>query len=103
MKRNQLGSKKAKNLVYIHSTLCFISRKDPRYEEGPFKIWDKYTYDAICVDEERQLEGFVKIPPITIDKEKPILESDDYLESMLTEDLSDNNDMEDETGLADVA
>eukprot|EP00253_Pinus_taeda_P003416 PITA_03416 len=37
VKRNRLGSKKAENLVYIHSTLRLISRKDPGYKEGPFK------------------------------------------------------------------
>jgi len=58
-----LGSKKAKNLVYIHSTLRLISQKNQRYKEGPFKRWDQYTNDATCVDEEIQPNGFVESFP----------------------------------------
>ena len=88
MKRNRLGSKKAENLVYIHSTLRLISRKDPGYKEGPFKRWDQYTNDVVCVDEEIELDGLVEIPPVAIDEEPP-LDSHTYLESLLTKDLLD--------------
>jgi hypothetical protein len=37
---------------------------------------------------------------LTVDEEKL---SDDYLASLLTEDLSDDNDVGDATGLADMA
>ena len=94
MKRNRLGSKKAENLVYIHSTLRLISRKDPGYKEGPFKRWDQYTDDAICVDEEIQPNGLVELPLVTIDEHEPQLESDSYLESLLIEDLSDADDID---------
>ena len=96
MKRNRLGSKKAENLVYIHSTLRLISRKDPRYKEGPFKRWDQYIDDATCVDEEIQPDGLVELPIVTADEFDPQLESDSYLESLLTEDLSDVDDIDPE-------
>ena len=102
MKRNRLGSKKAENLVYIHSTLHLISRKDPGYKEGPFKRWDQLVDDATCVDEEIQPDGLVEIPSIVMDVEEPPLESDDYLESLLAEDLDDDSDAIDAVVLDDV-
>jgi len=103
VKRNRLGSKKAENLVYIHSTLRLISRKDPGYKEGPFKRWDQYNDDATCVDEEMQPDGLLEIPSVTMDEEPP-LESDSYLESLLTEDIEDvDHDSDvDATGLTDM-
>ena len=79
--------------MYIHSTLCLISRKDLRYKEGPFKRWDQYTDDVMCVGEEIQLDGLIELPPVAMDEKEPQDESDSYLESMLTEDLSDVDDM----------
>ena len=81
--------KKVENLVYIHSTLRLISRKDPGYKEGPFKRWDQYTDDATCVDEEIQPDGLVELPPLIADDPDGQLESDAYLESLLAEDLND--------------
>ena len=103
MKRNILGLKKKENLVYIHSTLRLISCKDLGYKEGPFKRWDQLVDDATCVDEEIQSEGLVKVPSIVMDVEEPPLESDDYLESLLTEDLDDDSDAIDADGLDDMA
>ena len=80
--------------MYIHSTLRLISRKDLGYKEGPFKRWDQYTDDAIYVDEEIQPYGLVELPLVTIDEHEPELESDSYLESLLTEDLSDADDID---------
>jgi hypothetical protein len=88
-----LGSKKAENLVYIHSTLCLISQKDLGYKEGPFKRWGQYTNDAMCVGEEIQPDGLIELPPVAMDEKEPQDESDSYLESMLIEDLSDVDDM----------
>jgi hypothetical protein len=84
VKRNWLGSKKANNLVYIHNTLHLISQKYPGYE-SPFNKWDQYIDDATCVDKDRQPDGLVKLPPVTVPKDDHMLESDDYLESLLTE------------------
>ena len=103
MKRNILGSKKVENLVYIHSTLRLISQKDPGYKEGCFKRWGQLVDDVTCVDEEMQPDGFVEIPPVVMDAKEPPLESDDYLESLLVEDLDDDSDAIDIVGLDDMA
>lgn len=87
-----LGSKKAENLVYVHSTFRLISRKDPGYE-GPFKRWDQYTNDAMCVDEEIQPDGLIELPTIAMDEKEPQDESNPYLDSMLTKDLRDVDDI----------
>ena len=86
--------KKGRELRYIHSTLRLISRKDPGYKEGPFKRWDQYTDDAMCVDEEIQPDGLIELPSTVMDEQEAQDESDSYLESMLTEDLSDVDDMD---------
>ena len=101
-----LASKKAKKLVYIHSTLRLISQKDPSYKEGPFKKWDQYTNDVVCVDEEIEPNGLIEIPLVVLDEVSP-LESDSYLESILTKDLNDvddhDNDVADAADLAKMA
>ena len=40
VKRNRLGSKKAKELVYVHSNLRLLSHKKDEYKMGPTKLWD---------------------------------------------------------------
>ena len=40
VKRNRLGSQKAKDLVYVHSNLHLVSRRGPKYGNGPSKEWD---------------------------------------------------------------
>eukprot|EP00253_Pinus_taeda_P003127 PITA_03127 len=40
VKRNKLGSKKAEELVYIHSYLRLLSHKRDEYKFGPTKLWD---------------------------------------------------------------
>ncbi|XP_059067875.1 uncharacterized protein LOC131858600 [Cryptomeria japonica] len=40
MKRNRLGSKKAEDLVYVHSNLCLLYRASTNYKSGPHKMWD---------------------------------------------------------------
>ena len=40
VKRNTLGSQKAKDLVYVHSNLHLASRRGPEYSSGPPKEWD---------------------------------------------------------------
>ena len=40
VKCNRLGSKKAKDLVYIHTNLHLLSRKEDGYKEGSTKLWD---------------------------------------------------------------
>lgn len=49
-----MGSKKAKDLVYFHST-CLLAWKGPGYREGPSNLWDEYVDDAICLAEEIQI------------------------------------------------
>ena len=40
VKRNRLGSKKAEELVYVHSKLRLLSHKKDEYKLGPTKQWD---------------------------------------------------------------
>ena len=40
VKRNRLGSKKAEDLVYVHSNLRLVSRKGEEYTSGRHKDWD---------------------------------------------------------------
>ena len=40
MKRNRLGSKKAEDLVFVHTNLRILSRKNDHYKEGATKLWD---------------------------------------------------------------
>ena len=40
VKRNRLGSKKAEELVYVHSNLRLLSHKKDEYKFGPTKQWD---------------------------------------------------------------
>ena len=47
----------------------------------------------LCVDEEIQPDDLIELPPVAMDEQEPQDESDSYLESMLTEDLSDADDM----------
>ena len=47
MKRNKLGSQKAKDLVYVHSNLRLASHKGLEYNSGPSKEWD---VDPECPD-----------------------------------------------------
>jgi len=56
--------------------------------------WDQYTDDFMCVDEEIQPDGLIELPPISMDEKKPQDESDYYLESMLTKNLCDADDMD---------
>ena len=41
-----LQSEKAKDLAYIHSNLCLISRSKPYYREVPWKLWDVNNDEA---------------------------------------------------------
>ena len=47
----------------------------------------------MCVDEEIQPDGLIELPSTVMDEQEAQDESDSYLESMLTEDLSDADDM----------
>ncbi|KAH9296658.1 hypothetical protein KI387_044238 [Taxus chinensis] len=40
VKRNKLASKKAEDLVYVHSNLRILSHKSEAYVRGPNKLWD---------------------------------------------------------------
>ena len=97
--RNRLGSKKAEKLVYIHSSLRLLSRLDPGYNDGPSSKWDQISPDgelAALVDGEVEVDGLIDLPIIILPTKEPELESDDYLDSIITEDLDmDDEDIED--------
>ena len=40
VKRNRLASKKVEDLVYIHTNLRLLLRKEDHYKEGTAKLWD---------------------------------------------------------------
>ena len=40
MKCNWLGSKKAEDLVFVHTNLCLLSHKNDHYKEGATELWD---------------------------------------------------------------
>ena len=54
MKHNRLGSQKLEDLVYVHSNLRLVSRRDEEYTSGPHKEWD---VDAECLDLELSLSA----------------------------------------------
>lgn len=50
--------------MFIHSSLCLLSRVEPRYKEGPLEKWDQISLDeevAALVDEVDGLNDFVMI------------------------------------------
>lgn len=50
VKRNRLTSKRAKKLVYVHSSLQLCSRKLPEYLGGLVARWDVNVEDAAQID-----------------------------------------------------
>lgn len=50
VKTNRLISKRAKKLVYVHSSLRLCSRKLPEYLEGPVARWDVNIEDAAQIE-----------------------------------------------------
>ena len=62
MKRNRLGHKKADDLVYVHSNLRLISRKEPSYSSGPCKAWDVLDEDSLYEYLEDQFEDEGVLP-----------------------------------------
>lgn len=63
-KRNRLGHKKADDLVYVHSNLRLISRKEPSYSSGPCQAWDVLEEDRDSMYEcfEDQIEDEDVLP-----------------------------------------
>lgn len=59
MKRNRLGHTKADDLVFVHSNLRLISRKEPSYSSGPCQAWDVLEEDSIyeCFEDQFEDEG----------------------------------------------
>ncbi|MCO5548302.1 hypothetical protein L7F22_001759 [Adiantum nelumboides] len=62
LKRNRLGHSKADDLVYVHSNLKLISRKQPSYLSNPCKAWDvledESSWDASFEDKDEDDEMF---------------------------------------------
>ncbi|KAI3440220.1 uncharacterized protein J3R85_003840 [Psidium guajava] len=68
-RRNRMTPKQAEDLVFIHSNLRLLSRKDPRYLEGETKMWDigGDTFDTF------QDIGVLEVASLSLDE--PDLES----------------------------
>jgi HD-like signal output (HDOD) protein len=58
VKRNRLGSKKAEDLVFIHTNLRLLSRKNDHYKEGATKLWDVAPE---CADLDATLHDLVTV------------------------------------------
>ncbi|GAV71715.1 LOW QUALITY PROTEIN: hypothetical protein CFOL_v3_15205, partial [Cephalotus follicularis] len=62
-KRNKMTPKRAEDLVYIHSNLRLLLRKNPQYAQGETKMWD---IDGDAFD---SLEGIgVLVASLSLDK-----------------------------------
>ena len=93
MKRNRLTSKRAENLVFIHSSLRLISRTQDAYREGPSKAWD-VNPDDTSMEEEGVSDGLLELPvPDELDDQdaRVELESERYLREMLADDDLDQD------------
>lgn len=58
MKRNWLGSKKAKDLVFVHINLRLLSSKNDHYKEGATRLWDVAPE---CVDLDATLHDLITV------------------------------------------
>ncbi|KAF3794454.1 hypothetical protein EJ110_NYTH07419 [Nymphaea thermarum] len=70
IKRNKLTSKRAKDLVYVHSNLRLLSRTSDDYSSRSSKYWDVNPED-IDVD----LEGEHDLHALNMDLTKPVVPS----------------------------
>ena len=100
IKRNRLTSKRAENLVAVHSALRLSHRKTPEYQMGPATRWDVDPEDDAQIDEEERLDevqhGLVGVPLVTpevetesdsdLDGDTPI--DGDFMQQMHQEDQS---------------
>ncbi|KAH9308681.1 hypothetical protein KI387_036592, partial [Taxus chinensis] len=78
-KRNKLESKKAENLVYVHSNLCILSHKIEGYIRGPNNLWD---IDPESSDFDTSAATLSQISRLGIDEE----ESGSIAQGMESED-----------------
>ncbi|XP_059063854.1 uncharacterized protein LOC131856294 [Cryptomeria japonica] len=80
-------------------SLRLLSRVDPRYNEGPSAKWDQISPDGdvvAIVDEVAEADGLADLPPVILPSEEPKFESDDYLESLIADDLDMDDHGEEE-------
>ncbi|KAK7316614.1 hypothetical protein RJT34_00206 [Clitoria ternatea] len=65
LKRNKMDPKRAEDLVYVHSNLRLLSRKDDTYAKGETKLWD------ISGDMHAPLDdgaGFLELAEMSLDE-----------------------------------
>jgi hypothetical protein len=67
MKRNKIDPKRAEDLVYVHTNLRLLSRKEEGYKKGQTKLWD------ISGDEHEALDA-VEIEFAALSLDEPELE-----------------------------
>lgn len=67
MKRNKIDPKRAEDLVYVHTNLRLLSRKEEGYKKGETKLWD------ISGDEHEALDA-VEIEFAALSLDEPELE-----------------------------
>lgn len=76
MKRNRMTPKRAEDLVFIHSNLRLLSRKNPQYTQGETKMWD-IGGDAFDTFED---VGMLEIANLSLDE--PDMESVIFLDDI---------------------
>jgi len=55
LKINKMTPKRTKDLVFVHSNLCLLSRNSSKYKEEKTKLWD-ITRDDFLLDLNATLE-----------------------------------------------
>lgn len=73
-----------------NSAWLFVARPRPKAKESIVPPGFIITPTALVA---------LELPLVTIDEEEPIFESDDCMDILLTQGLSNNNDVEDAVGL----
>lgn len=69
MKRNRLAAKRAEDLVFIHTNLSLVSRKDSKYKRGAEKLWDVAPESA---DSDLTIQDLARATMLDVDEDDNI-------------------------------
>ncbi|GLJ31207.1 hypothetical protein SUGI_0625370 [Cryptomeria japonica] len=101
MRSSHVSTTGAATTTYSHDieSEVDVTSRDPGYNEGPSAKWDQISPDrdvAAIVDEVVEADGLADLPPVILPSEEPEFESDDYLESLIADDLDMDDHGEEE-------